>query len=243
MMADSLVHGTVNFRDTGGLPVAGSATRHGVLFRSGNLATVTPEGETDLAALGLKRIIDLRDDEEVRKQPSRAGDIPIQRVPLFAGSVASFFTENLGLTDMYRTLVDDSADRVVDVVRGVLADQPVLVHCTVGKDRTGVTVALTLAAAGVDERAIIADYARTESLLPAERNRAVIELVRKVHPESQNIVELATQSPARIMQGLFTDLTNRFGSPTDYLRAQGLSDDEIAGLVDVLVDRGTRILR
>ena len=240
MMAESLVHGTVNFRDTGGLPAADSVTRHGVLFRSGNLATVTPEGEGDLASLHLKRIIDLRDDEEVRHQPSRAGDIPIQRVPLFVGSVASFFTENLGLTDMYRTLVDDSADRVLEVVRGVLADQPVLVHCTVGKDRTGVTVALTLAAVGVDERAIVADYARTEGLLPAERNRAVVEMVRKVHPESQNIIELATQSPARIMQGLLADLTTRFGSPTDYLRAHGLSDDEIAGLRDVLIDRGAR---
>ena len=149
MMATSLVHGTVNFRDTGGLPVGDSLTRHGVLFRSGNLATITPEGETDLASLGLKRIIDLRDDEEVNRQSSRAGDIPISRVPLFVGSVASFFTESLGLTEMYRTLVDDSSDRVLEVVRGVLADQPVLVHCTVGKDRTGVTVAITLAAAGV----------------------------------------------------------------------------------------------
>ena len=242
MMAHSLVQGTVNFRDTGGLPVGDSLTRHGVLFRSGNLATVTPEGETDLASLGLKRIIDLRDDEEVNRQPSRAGDIPISRVPLFVGSVASFFTESLGLTEMYRTLVDDSSDRVLEVVRGVLADQPVLVHCTVGKDRTGVTVALTLAAAGVDESAIIADYARTEGLLPAERNRAVIELVRKVHPDSESIVELATKSPAHIMQGLLADLSTRFGSPTDYLRANGLSDDEIAGLREVLIDRGTRTM-
>ena len=52
-------------------------------------------------------------------------------------------------------------------MRGIIADQPVLVHCTVGKDRTGVTVALTLAAAGVDDdEAVVADYARTEELLP-----------------------------------------------------------------------------
>lgn len=240
-MTESLVRGTVNFRDIGGLPAAEHETRYRVLFRSGNLATVTHEGEADLASLRLKRILDLRDDEEVHHQPSRPGDVPIQRVPLFVGSVASFFSENLGLADMYRTLVDDSADRVLEVVRGVLADQPVLVHCTVGKDRTGVTVALTLAAAGVDERAIVADYARTEALLPAERNRAVIDLVRRVHPEAKNIEELATQSPAGVMQGLLADLTRRFGSPTDYLRANGLSDDEIAGLSEVLINRGSRI--
>ena len=88
------------------------------------------------------------------------------------GSVASFFVEDVPLTEMYRRLVEDSAARVVEVVRGVLADQPVLVHCTVGKDRTGVTVAITLAAAGVDRDAVVADCARTEALLPPSRNRA-----------------------------------------------------------------------
>lgn len=239
-MTDSLVGGALNFRDIGGLPAGGAATRSGVLFRSGNLASVNEQGAKDLAELRLKRIIDLRDDDEVTMQPSLAGDVPIQRVPLFLGSVASFFVEDRGLKDMYQSLVDDSADRVVEVVRGVLADQPVLVHCTVGKDRTGVTVALTLAAAGVEEDAIIADYAKTERNLPEERNRFVIERVRQYHPEAKNIIELATQSPAHVMQGLLADLTDRFGSPTEYLRASGLSDDEIRGLADVLIDRGTR---
>jgi protein-tyrosine phosphatase len=84
----------------------------------------------------------------------------------------------------------------VEVVRGILADQPVLVHCTVGKDRTGVTVALTLAAAGVDAEAVVGDYARTEGLLPQARNRHIVELLRSMHPEAVHLEDLATRSPA-----------------------------------------------
>ena len=77
----------------------------------------------------------------------------------------------------------------------MLADQPVLVHCSVGKDRTGVTVALTLAAAGVDEAAVVADYARTETLLPPERNARILAYLQQEHPGARHLEELATRSP------------------------------------------------
>ncbi|NYE20933.1 tyrosine-protein phosphatase [Microbacterium immunditiarum] len=232
-----IVTGAVNLRDVGGLPAGDRRARHGVLYRSGNLAQLEPRGIEDLAALQLRRIIDLRSDEEVLHAPSPAAAASeIVRVPLFLGSVASFFENDISLDEMYRRLVDDSADRVVQVVRGIVSDQPVLVHCTVGKDRTGVVVALTLAAAGVDEDAVISDYARTEGLLPAWRNRGVIERLRALHPRARHLEELATRSPAPVMRRLLDDLTGRFGSVSDYLRASGLSDDEIGELRRVLID-------
>ena len=121
------------------------------------------------------------------------------------------------------------------VVRGILADQPVLVHCTVGKDRTGVTVAVTLAAAGVDLDAVVADYARTEGLLPEWRNQRIVEKLRELHPEARHLEDLATRSPAPVMAGLLDDLTARYGSPSGYLLAHGMTDAELAALRDVLV--------
>lgn len=238
----SLVDGAYNFRDVGGLPAGAGATRSGVLYRSGNLAHVTATGAAQLAALGLQAIVDLRDDDEVAYAPSRAGGAAITRVPLFLGSVASFFERDLSLDAMYRALVDDSAPRVVEAVRALVAAQPVLVHCTVGKDRTGVTVALALAAAGVDEGAVIADYARTEANLPPERNRAVLARLATVYPDVQHLEELTMRSPAPVMRRLLADVTARFGSPADYLRANGMTDDELAELANVLVDRGARVL-
>lgn len=231
------VPGALNFRDTGGLPAGGTMTRPGVLYRSGNLFRVDDDGRRALGELGLRRIIDLRDDDEVRSEPTALGDllIPTQRVPLFLGSVASLFRADMSLESMYRSLVEDSAARVLEVVRGVIADQPVLVHCTIGKDRTGVTVALILAAAGVDEDAVVDDYARTETLLPAERNAPILAYLRAHHPDAPQLVDLATRSPAPVMRALLADLRERHGSPADYLRAQGLSDAELTELRRVIL--------
>lgn len=234
---DPFVPGAMNLRDVGGLRAGSGATRHGVLFRSGNLARLDADGTRALADLRLRRIIDLRADDEIAREPSRiAGlDIVTQRVPLFLGSVESFFRDDLSLDEMYRRLVDDSSEGVVAVVRGILADQPVLVHCTVGKDRTGVTIALTLAAAGVDTEAVVGDYARTEGLLPPQRNRKIVETLRSLHPEAVHLEDLATRSPAPVMRALLDDVTYRYGSAGDYLRAHGLADDEIAELRRVLL--------
>ncbi len=237
MTERSLVSGAINFRDVGGLPAGSRRTRPGVLYRSGNLAQVDDAGATELRELGLRRIIDLRDDEEVRGQPSRVTglDLVTQRVPLFLGSVTSFFEEDMSLAGLYSSLIDDSADKVVAVVRGIVEDQPVLVHCTVGKDRTGVTVALTLAAAGVDTEAIIDDYARTERMLPAGRNAEIVRRLRAMHPGAVHVEDLATRSPAPVMRDLLARLDDVFGSPTEYLRASGLGDDEIAELRRILI--------
>lgn len=235
----SLVAGALNFRDVGGLPAGDGVTREGVLYRSGNLAHVDDDGQAALEGLGLRRIIDLRDDDEVRWGPSRTADLGVdtRRVPLFLGSVESFFENDVDLATMYSRIVEHSAPQVVEVVRGIVEDQPVLVHCTVGKDRTGVTVALALSAAGVERDAVVADYARTETLLPAERNRSIVGRLRRMHPEARHLEELATRSPAPVMRNLLASLDERYGSPADYLRAHGLADDEIAELGRILVAR------
>lgn len=236
-MSTPEIPGAINFRDIGGLPAGRAQTRAGVLYRSGNLATLSEEGVAALGALGIRRVIDLRADDEVAHAPSRLGEPAprVQREPLFLGSVASFFEQDVSLRDMYRQLVTASSARVVEVVRGVLADQPVLVHCTVGKDRTGVTVAVALSAAGVDRDAVIADYARTEALLPSWRNREVVARIRQFHPLSRNLEELATRSPAEVMRGMLAELDADYGSVSDYLRAQGMGDDELAELRRVLI--------
>ncbi|MDQ1171369.1 protein-tyrosine phosphatase [Microbacterium proteolyticum] len=236
-MTRSLVSGATNFRDTGGLPAGGARTRTGVLYRSGNLVAVDDDGMQALRRLGIRRVIDLRDETEVAHAPSRLDDlaVEVQHEPLFLGSVASFFARDVSLDELYAAIVDDSADRVVAVVRGILSAQPVLVHCTVGKDRTGVTVAIALAAAGVDRDAVVADYARTEDLLPAERNAAVLRAIRSMHPGAVHAEALATRSPAPVMRALLDRLDREHGSPAEYLRAHGLTDDEVRRLREVLV--------
>lgn len=235
----SIVSGALNFRDVGGLPASRSVTRAGVLFRSGNLAGLDDAGRDALVALGIRRVVDLRADDEVAVEPSRVGDLDLEtiRIPLFLGSVASFFVEDRSLADVYRGLVDESADRMVAVARAVIAGAPALVHCTVGKDRTGVAVALLLDAVGVEHDAIVADYVRTEAMLPARRNARVLAYLRSVHPDARHLEDLATRSPAPVMHELLEDVRERFGSGAGYLVAHGLRVDEVDALAEILIER------
>ena len=238
------VEGVNNLRDVGGMPAAGGRIRSGVLLRSGQLSTATPRGADALSEL-VSHIVDLRDGEEgaaghhIRLRPAEPTEIAgpdTTHLPLFLGSVRSFFEADTSLDDLYLHLLEESGERLVAAVRIVAAGQPTLIHCTVGKDRTGVTVALALAAVDADREAIIADYALTESQLPPERSQRIAAYLRSQHPEAVHAVALATQSPAPVMRRLLERVDERWGSAADYLRANGLTDAELDALRAALVE-------
>lgn len=229
------IPGVTNLRDVGGIPVGASRVRAGALLRSGKLAHLTSEGDRMLRER-VRRVVDLRDDAEVRAEPSALTDVPTARIPLFLGSTASFFADDIDLAGMYRQLIDDSAERLAEAVRIIAAGEPTLVHCTVGKDRTGVTVALALSAVGADRDAVVADYALTASQLPEERTRAVVDYFRANMPDSRHAIQLATESPAPVMAALLAEIDERFGSAAEYLRSTGMSGVELDELRAVLVE-------
>ena len=53
--------------------------------------------------------------------------------------------------------------------------KPLIVHCTAGKDRTGVICALVLSLCGVDDEVVAHEYSLTEVGLTTEWKAAVIE--------------------------------------------------------------------
>ncbi|WP_243224927.1 tyrosine-protein phosphatase [Microbacterium sp. CIAB417] len=229
-----VVDGVWNARDVGGMPADGGRIAPGRLLRSANLSGATEQGARTLAGL-VDHIVDLRADDEVAADPSAVRGPETTHLPLFLGSVASFFEEDSSLDELYRHLLEQSGPRLAEALRIIARGQRTLVHCTVGKDRTGVTVALALDAVGADREAIIADYALTESQLPAERNRRIAAYLRSQHPDAQHVVALATLSPAPVMRALLASIDERWGSTVQYLREQGMTEAELAQLRTALV--------
>lgn len=227
--------GVNNVRDVGGMPAEGGRIRTGVLLRSGQLSGASADGAEALRR-AVRHIVDLRDGEEVAAEPTEIDGPDTTHLPLFLGSVRSFFEADTSLEDLYLHLLEESGERLVSAIRVIAAGEPTLVHCTVGKDRTGVTVALALAAVGADREAIIADYALTESQLPPERSRRIAAYLRAQHPDALHAVALATESPAPVMRALLAQVEERWGSAADYLRANGMTDAELEALRDVLVE-------
>ncbi|HZU94199.1 MAG TPA: tyrosine-protein phosphatase [Microbacterium sp.] len=229
------IDGVANVRDVGGMPAAGGRIRSGVLLRSGQLSGATMSGASALSER-VSHIVDLRDGEEVAAEPTGIEGPATTHLPLFLGSVRSFFEADTSLDDLYLHLLEESGERLVDAIRIIATGEKTLVHCTVGKDRTGVTVALALAAVDADREAIVADYALTESQLPSERTQRIAAYLRAQHPEAVHAVALATQSPAPVMRALLEKVDERWGSAAGYLRANGMSDAELDALRATLVE-------
>ncbi|AZS47592.1 MULTISPECIES: tyrosine-protein phosphatase [Microbacterium] len=229
------IEGVFNVRDVGGMPANGGRIRSGALLRAGQLSGATTSGAAALRAR-VQHIVDLRDGEEVAAEPSEIEGPDTTHLPLFLGSVRSFFEADTSLDDLYLHLLEESGERLADAIRIIAAGERTLVHCTVGKDRTGVTVALALSAVGADREAVIADYALTESQLPAQRSQRIADYLRTQHPEAVHAVALATQSPAPVMRRLLEQVDERWGSAAGYLRAQGMTDAELAALSAALVE-------
>ena len=229
------IEGVFNVRDVGGMPANGGRIRSGALLRAGQLSGATTSGAAALRAR-VQHIVDLRDGEEVAAEPSEIEGPDTTHLPLFLGSVRSFFEADTSLDDLYLHLLEESGERLADAIRIIAAGERTLVHCTVGKDRTGVTVALALSAVGADREAVIADYALTESQLPAQRSQRIADYLRTQHPEAVHAVALATQSPVPVMRRLLEQVDERWGSAAGYLRAQGMTDAELAALSAALVE-------
>jgi len=225
--------GCFNFRDIGGYPaVDGRTVRWGRYFRAGRQDRMTPR---DLARIEAQRIgmqIDLRRPDEVQDQ----GRGPLESLGAAYCNIAVIPE---GGTDQLSRLVGDTAIsgrrylgylefgpeawiRLFDILEN--ADcHPLLVHCTAGKDRTGVSTAFLLSVLGVDRAWIEADYVLT--------NRDVARQVDFVEstvglPEGMDRAALmhAAGVPDDAMGDFLDGLEARWGGATGYLRSIGISE-------------------
>ncbi|NBT20444.1 MAG: tyrosine-protein phosphatase, partial [Proteobacteria bacterium] len=176
--------GTLNTRDIGGWPVdsgTGGHVRYRVIYRSDTLDRLSPRDVGHFAQAGVQTVIDLRAEDE-RHGAGRLADglasagATVHSFPLYdrvsAGTRFVPTAEGIShpLEAFYRAILVRHADAIRSVI-GILADPanlPAMVHCTAGKDRTGMVVALLLSVAGVDDETIVNDYALTGANLTEE---------------------------------------------------------------------------
>jgi protein-tyrosine phosphatase len=237
------IDGTYNFRDVGGYAADGGTVRSGKLYRADALGRLGERGRQELRDLGVRVVIDLRDDFEVNALPDdlEGLDIEVLRLPVFEGSGASAATIGATIADLYRKIVFQHTDVIVRALREIAdtGDEPVVVHCTAGKDRTGIVVALALLAVGVDRETVVDDYALTEANLAGPWLEQILALVRghgvEVTPDLRVILG---GSPREAMESVIDALDERYGSVRAYLLDAGLDELELAKLRSVLVAAG-----
>jgi len=169
------LEGAPNFRDLGGLTAMdGRRVRPRLLFRSEGPAHFSENDVATLRGLGIRTVCDLRSDGERDAHPNHwCGDAPLLNVDIaidvrVAGNPAwdlmradpTVAGGRAAMAYNYRAIgrsIDGAFRRLIDHLlqpRRV----PVLIHCTGGKDRTGVMIALLLHALGIPAEQIEADY-------------------------------------------------------------------------------------
>jgi len=251
--------GTHNFRDIGGMPVtSGGRTRAGVLYRSDALSGLTPRGLEQLAATGIEVVLDFRTAMEQQMAPDRLPASPPRVVQLgvLEGAMAGLAQEVLrsasqtddpeaasriieaalaqipSLPDLYVSMLQHGASAFAETARTVAeSDGAVLVHCTAGKDRTGVAVALILEVVGVERTAIVDDYASSERNLAGPWTERMFGMLQAMGlPRTPALDDLvAATPPAAILTALEWVDANHDGA-AGYLRSGGLTDADLDAL-------------
>ncbi|WOP19517.1 tyrosine-protein phosphatase [Raineyella sp. LH-20] len=226
------IDGTYNLRELGGHQAEGGTIPWGRFFRSDALAGLTPAGKQSMADLGIRWIVDLRSDDETVAEPTELPEVTIVHTPIFiSGRPAVEPDRPADLDSVYDLMVDAHGDRLTEAVRQIAhADgEAVLVHCTAGKDRTGLVVALTLLALGVHRDAVVEDYALTANYLAGQWADAMLA---KMHgsgfPVSSEVSALVTASPAALMNRIIDRWEAEWGSAADFLAAHGFTESEHA---------------
>lgn len=237
----SLIPGTVNARDLGNLQATQSWTAPRRVIRSDSPERLGAAGTRRLIDLGISEIIDLRVPGEGRSYqvPER---VHVHQIPLLAGAFASLGALGAGqlsgqvelpsLAQLYRGMLADSADAFATIARAVIDSEGcLLIHCTAGKDRTGVAVGVLLDAVGVRTEAIVADYSQSTANLSGRWSDTMMRRIEEMGvPGSAQLRALVCTAPAQAMEETLGWLTEEFGGGRRYLRAAGLGEDELAEL-------------
>jgi protein-tyrosine phosphatase len=220
--------GCFNVRDLGGLPAArGRRTRWRAVVRSDAVDRLTASGWSALRAHGVRTIIDLRNDDELRADvASRPADVATLHLALDGIEDSEFWDhwKQQAPPLYYGPFLGRFAGRVVDVMAAVARARAggVLIHCVGGRDRTGLVAMLLLALAGVRPEDIADDHALSAERLvamyaqsgEAEQGAIIDELLEREGTTARELI-LATLASLDV---------------EGYLRAAGLGEDDLAAV-------------
>ncbi|MEU7201187.1 tyrosine-protein phosphatase [Streptomyces sp. NPDC045470] len=233
-----------NFRDVGGLPtVDGRRVRKGRLFRSGHLAAATEADAAFLAGLGLHTVFDFRNAADIKLE---GPDVTLPgvrnvNIPLTDPADGAEFWAMVrdGELGHLRTALGDgkAADRMAQTYRHIITTRtadhsrvlhalaedsvPALMHCAAGKDRAGLSVAVTLLAVGVEPEAVEADYLESNAAHRRYKVRRSDTSAVGMSPEVMELLAPLFDARAEYLAAALDAIKTTWGSTEAYF-SEGL---------------------
>ena len=229
------------------------------LFRSGECSALTDADLYKLDGLGIQLICDLRSTDERRRFPTRwHRPVPTLTLPSASdhGAGMASLLERLQtqpgpdgarqtMLDLYAALPGLLLPILRDQITLMLSGQglPTLLHCHVGKDRTGVAIAIILQAVGISQAQILDDFQQSNQhldieLIYAALGRAVARALGA--PLDPATLEALGQADPDYLRAAFTAIEKNYDGFEGYWRDLGFSIAQRAALADLmLIERPT----
>ena len=236
--------GCFNFRDIGGYETSnGRSIRWGKYYRAGRQDRMTSTDIERAKELRIATQIDLRRPDEIREQGrgpfedlgaqyENLAVIPdggSERLNQLVGDVGISGARYLGYLDfsseVWLRLFNIFSDE---------ANYPILLHCTAGKDRTGVSTAFLLSVLGADRPIIDADYLLTNR--DVERQ---VDYVQQNFGLPRGIDRSSMMNAAGVPQTAIVDFLDGvdkcYGGPIEYLRGIGVTNKTFDRIREILL--------
>ena len=249
--------GAHNFRDLGGYKTEdGRRIKWGKIYRSDNLHSLTDEDVKYLSRLNIKSVVDFRSDEERESEPDRLTPdmtqvlLPIKFQPKeLDDETLKNLMENLtfGTLDSSNLLVDfnivivkDFADEYKKFFRHVIENnaEPIVFHCTAGKDRAGFASAMILTVLGVPREKVIEDYLLTNTYVKDHVDSEMLEIELKTffRADTDNLRKINLVAE-RYIQAAFDTIDSEWGGMDNYISGPlSLTEEDILKLQDFYLE-------
>ena len=192
------------------------------------MGELTDTGRAAMRAHGIRTVIDLRGPDEVAEEASPYRDgMRYRHTPFMSARIMA-----LHLAAHEGTLAEElrriaaPGGGLAEAVGAIADAEPgIVLHCAAGRDRTGIVVATVLAAIGVPDAEIVADYVASDDELVEEYER-----FKRANPGQAAAVDEGVAKRAWVMGEVLAVLRTSFGGADAYLRLAGVSDRQLSAI-------------
>ncbi|PWN60574.1 tyrosine-protein phosphatase [Chryseobacterium oncorhynchi] len=234
-----------NFRTVGNIKnTEGRTLKSGKLYRSAHLHKLKKKSFDDIEKLGIKEVIDLRNSKEISQSPDQLpaetvykkysafedeGDQLAQAKKLVLKGKVNASDADKRMIDFYREYVTENPATIKVIITEILdSKDPILYHCTAGKDRTGIVTALILTILKFDKKTIYNEYLLSNNFRKGlvEKRLRLANSLHFIYPKMDlQVLEKLSWVEKRYLDAAFGEIDKKYGSTDAYIQqVLGISD-------------------
>lgn len=227
-----------NFRAVGNIKNSeGRSLKEGTFYRSAHLHKLKKKSFDQLEKLGIKEIIDLRNSKEILDKPDKLpngitykkysafedeGDQLSQARKLVLKGKVNASDADKRMIDFYREYVTENPATIKTIINEILeSKEPVLYHCTAGKDRTGIITALILTILKFDKETIYNEYLLSNNFRKGlvEKRMNLASNLHFLYPKMDlQVLEKLSWVEKRYLDAAFDEINKKYGSTDAYIQ-------------------------